>query len=259
MTLFPEYAVELGQAGDRLATRRVVRRRRARIVAIAVTTLIVLAATAIAATHWRPQLGDALRGHPSASASQPPAEQLELFGVLRRDATDADHSRDVRYALSLFTPKGITGIRTDYVRLLGTDDRNLGVVLVPAQHAGDKRDALCLWLRDSADGGGWSCYTTDEILSGHGYVGMGDSKAGEPTPKNGKMTVSGLVPDNVTTVKYNGAEVAVKGNFFTIRVPTPSRETGPPIFEWVDSDGKPVKQEPGSSPAAVRSRPRSGS
>jgi hypothetical protein len=239
---------------------------------VVVGLLALGAVTAAATTLWNPQLGDDRRGHPVAADSSPPADQLERLAVLRRDATAEDHGEEVRFALSRFSPE-VGAIRTDFVRLLGTYDGGLGVVLVPAVSAKKKRDKLCLSMRDAEDGTGIGCYTTSDVLAGHALIGLIDAppldpeaqanlqtpanvrKALETAPKlhrlpksvlpGGPMTVIGLVPDGVARVRWNSAEVIVKNNFFTLTGPESGtrRSDGAPALEWFDSDGKPVAQQ----------------
>jgi hypothetical protein len=178
---------QLAAAAERRAVQRASAHRRGRVAAFAVTGALGLGgAAAVAQTIWAPQLGDDRRGHPTASASSPPADQLAVLGVLRRPATVADHGAQSTYALRLMNPS-LVGIRTAYVRLLGTQSDGLGFVLVPVASygspdgTGSKPDALCLFSRDT-DGGGLGCFTTSELLAGAAVMEMYEPAPASPAP-----------------------------------------------------------------------------
>jgi hypothetical protein len=162
MTVLPALSRELAQAGDRIARRSVTRRRQARIGSLLAVSALSVGGVAAAATGlWNPQLGDAHRGQPTASASQPPADQLADFAVLRRAASSADEGAQSQYALKLLDPS-FHGVRTAYVRLVGTETGGGGYVLIPVESytppdGTSATDALCLFARDPLDGGGLSC------------------------------------------------------------------------------------------------------
>src|SRR5688500_10995749 len=102
---------DLAAAAERLGRPR---RLRAPL-AIAFGVLALGGAGAAAPDFWQPQLGDDRRGHPTASSSDVPAEQLERFGVLRREPTAGDRGQPVRSALTYLAPD-FDGIRTEGVR-----------------------------------------------------------------------------------------------------------------------------------------------
>jgi len=162
--LFPELSDDLGEAAERRA-----RPRRIRILPMFGGTLAVVAVAgaATAATGvWRPQIGDERRGTPSISASAVPADQLEIFGVLRRPAGPEDRNAEVRQVLKLIG-RGVRGVRTDAVRFLAPASGTSGAqILVPAQRAHGIDDALCLYVVDPADGAGSSCFTTEMVSAG---------------------------------------------------------------------------------------------
>jgi len=225
MTILPEMKDELAAAAGRLSRRRASRRHTARIAAIATGGVLALGGVAIGAQAvgiWHPS-SDELGGRRlSLSTTAPPREQLELLGVLRRPQTEADRDEHVLRALRR-SPRGLTGIRTDAVRLLhvkrsGTSSART-IVLVPAarlQYPAMRlpgresvrhpalQDVLCFYTEDTA---GWSgpCTTTAAILQGS-LSGLG-------------RDVFGLVPDGVATVRIyrryerRPIDVPITGNF----------------------------------------------
>jgi len=201
MTILPEMKDELAAAAGRLSRRRASRRHTARIAAIATGGVLALGGVAIGAQAvgiWHPS-SEELRGrHLSLSTTAPPRAQLDLLGVLRRPQTAADRDEHVLRALRR-SPRGLTGIRTDAVRLLHVKHARTStatsIVLVPAaslRYPGQspwpaQRDVLCFYTEEAA---GWSgpCTTTAGILRGGFAGGLG-------------RDVFGLVPDGVATVR----------------------------------------------------------
>jgi hypothetical protein len=275
MTLLPDLSHDLVAVAQRKARHHVAVRRRVRVAGLTLGGALALGGVvATAATIWTPQLGDDHRGHPVASASAPPVEQLARLGVLRRAATDADHGAESAYALRLMDPD-LQGIRTGYVRLLGTQQDGKGYVLVPVASYGSRDhtgaatpDALCLFSRD-VDGGGLSCFTTRQVLEGRAEAAMGPPTGVEPvgpvvTTPNGSrfrrtrstvtaagMRFFGLVPDGVAAVRLandQGAALAtVHDNFFQAPIPTDAAHAGEPLkpgdlptYEWLDAAGNVV-------------------
>ncbi|MDP2711646.1 MAG: hypothetical protein Q8O56_10550 [Solirubrobacteraceae bacterium] len=274
MTVLDPFVQHLADAAERLAAQpaamgargriraRLSAIRRGRLATFAAAATLLAGGAAAATELWRPQLGDERRGNPTASASSPVAEQLARFGVLRRDANPADRSEQVRYALSMFGPRNVQGIRTEHVRLVGTHGARLGDVLVPAARADGKRDVLCLFSRDPKDGGGVICSTTAEILAGRAILmtvapppanakqrvvpvpqpadagrakdlgRAGGTAILTPAP-SGPATLLGFVPDGVSQVRQSGATAAVRNNYFRLRLP---REAEPAV-QWLDADG----------------------
>lgn len=259
MTLLNDLSSDLSEAAGRRARRRA-RRRRLRLSGITVAGVLAVGGVATAATGvWSPQLGDEHRGHPAASASSVPPEQLKHFAVLRRPANEADRGAQSRYALKFLDPK-FHGVRTDAVRLLDpgkAGDRVSGAqVLVPVQRRDGIDDALCLFSTDPTDGGGISCWSTKQILDGQATMGM--ALPDEPAPGSAeaqdraralraatrrakargergvqmpwRMTireavVAGIVPDGVARVVWRHGEktqtVPVENNLFTVRIDHP--------------------------------------
>ncbi|MEV4422244.1 hypothetical protein AB0L40_20045 [Patulibacter sp. NPDC049589] len=173
--LFPRFAGELAEAAEARARPR--RRLHLPIVGASVVVVVAAGGIATAATGvWSPQLGDARRGSPTASATGVPDEQLARLAVLRRPATAGDHGAEVRRALTFISPQGIRGIRTDAVRLLApapAGARTAGAeVLIPAQRANGISDALCLFTVDPTEGGGVGCYSTRQVLEGQAVGSM---------------------------------------------------------------------------------------
>lgn len=190
------------------------RRRRARRRAGWCAALVVLVTPpALAATGvWRPTLGDGKRPAPSVSAVAPPADQLAMLAVLRREQTDADRGIATRYALRFVDSPGITGVRTDSIRLLAQSPQDRGVVLVPVERyelklPGDLPakarkqvertidDALCLYQLDAVDGAGVACFSSADVKEGRAWMMLGHRALW-------------IVPDGVTRVRteYSGHE-----------------------------------------------------
>ena len=119
-------------------------------IAIGVALLTVGGAGAAASSLWLSPAGNPLYGfNPGLTESSPPAAQLAALAVLRRAQTPADRGPGVQAALTdvnNFT----TGIRSNYVRVLGTTSGG-PVVLVPVQTrnaaAGQPaiQNALCVY------------------------------------------------------------------------------------------------------------------
>ncbi|MEO8969349.1 MAG: hypothetical protein ABI427_17660 [Solirubrobacteraceae bacterium] len=272
MTVLPTLSGELTLAADRLARRSAARRHQARAGSALAVGALGLAGVAAGATGlWNPQLGDARRGQPTSSASQPPAEQLARFGVLRRASTDADRGAETQYALKLLDPS-FHGVRSAYVRLVGTEANGGGYVLIPVQsytpagvNAPASTDALCLFARDPVDGGGGSCSTTQQILQGRavdimptpapGPVGSLRHRADGSSyfQPNGRIRMIvgavtiGLVPDGVAQVRltnsYGTVTADVHDNFYDTALPNgaagsaPHPVGGPLTTQWLASDG----------------------
>jgi hypothetical protein len=250
--------------------RRPRRRLRAGLLAFGA---IAVTGTALAATGaWSPQVGDDHRGHPTISASSVPGDQLAHFGVLRRPATDADHGEKVRYALRYLDARSFAGVRTDAVRLISTQDN--GYVLIPTEEAtlggqaaaagAPPDNSLCVFAIDSSDGGGLSCWTTEQILAGKavlystkmapltpgeraavqkaGKEAHGKAFTAPVRPRTtGEVTLAGLVPDGVATVEAGAARVRVPvaDNFFVAHV-TEGGVGSAPFVRWLNADGKDI-------------------
>jgi hypothetical protein len=228
---------DLAAAAERLARPR---RLRAPL-AIAFVVLAAGGAGAAATDFWQPQLGDHRRGHPTASASDGPREQLERFAVLRRPANEADRGPQVREALT-YLGRQHEGIRTNSVRVVGEGQQGRPVILVPAVSAHGKPDALCLYAVD-VEGSGGSCWTTQEILDRTAILMMGPPPPENPVPCDPRepgscrppmspMTLMGLVPDGVRAVSVFGSPpVEVRDNFFRATV---DELTADRTVEWVE-------------------------
>lgn len=286
MSVLPELSRELSEIAERRATARRRSRRRLRMSGFTVVGVLAVGGAATATTSiWSPQVGDERRGHPTLSASAVPEAQAEHFGVLRREATAADHGKQVRYALR-FLDRKFRGIRTDSVRLLhvGTPGSpvDAGQILVPTVRKDGIRDPLCLFSIDPADGGGLSCWSTEQILAGEATNGMlhedqpkrgsAEAKAqrrailratraakrrGETSvvmppsarPKTGEGRVNGLVPDGVARVVWRrGHEtqtIVVRDNYYGVS--STVRVNGPrpeATIDWLDADGKLLRSGP---------------
>lgn len=225
----------------RARRRLAVTPRRLNLSALAATMgVLAVGATATAAVGlWDPPLGENQPTQATAGSSEVPAEQLDRFGVLRRDATAEDRDAATRNALRYLSDK-YQGVRTDRIRAPAA-----GLVLVPVEEAvatGD-RDALCLFATDNA-GGGVGCWSTQDVLAGRAVLIALPEQTAAPTsttaaslrPTAEGGTVTGLVPDGVTTVELNGRRAAVTDNAFTL--PLTNAPTSAII--WRDQTGSEV-------------------
>jgi hypothetical protein len=175
------------------------------------------AAAALAATHpWSPAVGTNKfhESAPTQSRTAPPASELSLLGVLRRQQSPADRGRASEEALRYISPRGNQGVRLEYVRSLDGG----AATLVPVQRADENReaatvgDALCVFYADPAgDGGARSCWSAEDVRAGRARGELGTH-------------VYGLVPDGVATVELSfedGSVVRapVGDNFFDAKTP----------------------------------------
>ena len=184
--------------------------------------LTAFAGTAFAAVAiWTPLLGNQQYGYnPGASTTAPPEEQVDALAVLRRPQTDADRGALSQAALTYINDY-TTGVRTAYVRLLGTVGGE-AFVLVPVEerHATATTsgvptestplaNALCVYATDPDVGhAGVRCWALADVLAGHAAATF----AGE---------FFGLAPDGATTASVSsvgGATISapVSNNFFAL-------------------------------------------
>jgi hypothetical protein len=247
--LLDSLSADLAAAGDRLARRAARRRRRVRIFAITIALLGLLSTAAATATlFWQPQLGNDSQGHPTASTSDVPADQLALLSVLRRPQTDADRGAAGRYAAS-WLGRQFRGVRTDSIRVLTN-----GAVLFSAEHSPSGDNALCLFLADT-EGGVISCSTTDQLKRGGTALltmpppdikfrtknGKLVLRNGRPIPVPGSPTsprparVVGIVPDGVAAVRFGETTVPVHDNAYDAHLPPGVTAHS----KLLDSDGNP--------------------
>lgn len=247
---------ELVAAGERLTpgTPAAARARRwgrtPRVLALGFAGLAV-SATALAATApWHPLFGDPSdprAPQPRITAEGPPQDQQAVLGVLRRPQSDQDRGLATRQALRFFGPS-TQDVRTAYIRILRSGAGSLTAVLVPARiwdpGAFEKRDVVCLFVRDPAgDGGGKACFTTTEIRDGlaGGSIGAMDF---------------GLVPDGVASVAFHYGSTTstaeVHDNFYEHAAPAHAVEDGGTISQqpgsttWLDARGRPTPDQPRS-------------
>jgi hypothetical protein len=188
--------------------------------------LTAFAGTAFAAVAiWTPLLGNPQYGYnPGASATAPPADQLDALAVLRRPQTDADRGALSQAALTYINDY-TSGVRTAYVRLLATvgDD---AFVLVPVQQrdataatggvpseSTPLANALCVYATDLNIGHvGVRCWALADVRAGRAVATF----AGE---------FFGLAPDGARTAivgSVAGASLAapVSDNFFALALPS---------------------------------------
>ncbi|HET6547747.1 MAG TPA: hypothetical protein VFG79_04775 [Solirubrobacter sp.] len=212
------------------------------------------ATSAAGVAPWMPNLGADQSRHFAIAKSAPPAEQLEVLGVLRRPQVSADRGEQATYALRFF---GGT-VRTDYVRVLSEPDDTQGAaVLVPVteyrprERAGvDReashplaRDGLCLFVRDAVDGGAQGCYSLADVTAGRIRGALGDGRT---------ATVFGVVPDGVASVRLRHPDgrstiVPVRDNFYLYKAGDGLRFEA---LEWLDASGSALKSQEGMNISA---------
>lgn len=254
-----EYGEQLRAAGwRRLHARhlsRVARVRPARKVAVALVVLCVAAPAVTATVIWHPVLGDGRAPAPTSSNAPAAESQRAVLSVLRRAQQPSDRGAQTRYALK-FLGASVAGVRTGEIRLLHVEPDGRGIVLIPVGRYGlapagappvvserlrDRAgsNGLCLFAADQDHGhlagGGFGCYSTQQLLSGQAIAGLGDR-------------VYGLAPDGVEKIDValeNGRILAtanVEQNFFIY-----DGSLGRGNLRWLDERGKIVKTIPGAS------------
>jgi hypothetical protein len=243
-------AVQAGFVGAsrRLSARK--RRTRRRRGACAAAIVVLIGAPALAATGvWRPKLGSDRLPGATITGQAPPAEQLKLLGVLRREQTDRDRSASTRDALR-FVGRSFEGVRTNSIRLLAQTPQDRGVILIPVARyhlvqeklpadapkrlrdlMKPKRDGLCVYALDRIDGAGVACYSTQDVEQGHARGSLGHRAAW-------------LVPDGVATLKTEwdkgrSATAAVHNNLALYTEPHGRFEWL--RTTWLAADGRVVK------------------
>ncbi len=243
-------AVQAGFVGAsrRLSARK--RRTRRRRGACAAAIVVLIGAPALAATGvWRPKLGDDRIEGATITGQAPPAEQMKLLGVLRREQTDRDRSATTRDALK-YVGRGFAGVRTNSIRLLAQTPQDRGIILIPVARyqlveqklpadtpkrvrdlMSPKRDGLCVYELDSIDGAGAACYSTQDVEQGRAWGSLGRRAAW-------------LVPDGVATLKseYDGGRsvtAPVHDNLALYTVPRGRSEWV--RTTWLAADGRVVK------------------
>ena len=186
-------------------------------IAVGIALLTVGGAGAAASSLWLSPAGNPLYGfNPGLTESAPPAAQLAALAVLRRAQTASDRGPGVAAALTdvnNFT----TGIRSNYVRVLGTTSAG-PVVLVPVQTRNAAaaqpaiQDALCVYYPQNGPGlsNHIGCWSTQQMLAGQAFAGLASHEFG-------------IVPDGVSSVNVSlgswSESVAVTSNFVDASLP----------------------------------------
>ena len=211
--------------GDRWRAPARLRQRRwpwlTRPVAVGLA-LTAFAGTAFAAVAiWTPLLGNQQYGYnPGAAATAPPEDQLDALAVLRRPQTDADRGALSQAALTYINDY-TTGVRTAYVRLLGTVGGE-AFVLVPVEKrlatnatgaaptvSAPLRDALCLYVSSTSPRfTSVECWSLAEVVGGLAWAVF-----------DGQFF--GLAPDGATAANLAAAAgppltAPVGDNFFAL-------------------------------------------
>lgn len=253
-----EFELQLVKASERLTAaepgepqrRRVLSRRALPYAAVG----FLCASTAVAATQpWSPLFGDPTHPQvaPAPTTSSPPQSQLDALGVLRRPATETDRDTAVTASLRFLGP-ATTGIRTAYIRRVGTTAAGAPAILIPAEHweRGPRppiTNPVCLVLPDpSVSAAAKNCSSTTAINRGEASGSYGSA-------------IYGLVPDGVAQVvatfaptTSSASKVADDGrisasvvdNFFTIGVTAVQTDADgaiparPEQLKGLDADGK---------------------
>lgn len=189
-------------------------RWRTRRAAVVLGVGALCAGTAVAATApWSPLLGEPAQPakyRPTPSASTPPQSQMRLLSVLRRPAGPADRDEAVRSSLRFLGPSSV-GVRTAYIRRVGTTPDGSPAILVPVEswHRADGvtiDDAVCLVIPDpKVSAAAKSCWSSREISAGTATASYG-------------LDAYGLVPDGVSRIVDGDTTIAaVADNFYAYR------------------------------------------
>lgn len=217
--------------------------------------VIVIGAPAVAATIiWHPTLGDGKTPAPSASVSPTPAAQREALSVLRRAQTP--HDRQSAATALKYLRSNVRGVRVADIRAVSNPNIPGGVVLVPverydidsanlpagAAHRAPKADGLCLFVEDRQGGqeagGGWSCFSTAQVLAGEAGGGIGSTRYGVLPDGVAKLAITYTQGDAITA--------PVDDNVFAYLPPRdktpPDRSTQPvETRRWIAGDGAVLK------------------
>jgi hypothetical protein len=245
------YGAQLTEAERTLLTpsmpRPRPRWRTRKVLAIALTSVVV-AVPALAITKpWEPILGHPEHNNAPVGISpgNAPPEQLAVLGVLRR-AQDAKDRDPVARALLRNMSEEQHGVRTSTVRLLESADGHTAILasvekaVEPESGEVEGRNILCLVVV----GGGTCGSTRDLLVQDRSHLGL-ISLAGDH--------VYGLVPDGVARVvlRYPDGQTLrgeVRENFYWIDgAPSTERSIhgAPPLslpqtprsIEWINTEG----------------------
>jgi hypothetical protein len=206
----------------RLRSRRWPRLTRPVAVGLALTAFAGTAFAAVAI--WTPLLGNPQYGYnPGAASTAPPQAQLDALAVLRRPQTDADRGALSQAALTYINDY-TTGVRTAYVRLLGTVGDN-AFVLVPVEardhtdatggapiDSAPLKNALCVYASNLATAHtGVRCWSLADVLAGHAAATF-----------DGEFF--GLAPDGATAATLSSiggasSSAPISNNFFALALP----------------------------------------
>jgi hypothetical protein len=147
-----------------------------------------------------------------------------------------------------FLGRTVAAVRTTEIRLLHVEPDGRGIVLIPVGRYGldpegaspiarpSGADGLCVFAEDrdhgQPAGGGFGCYSTEQLLHGQLIAGLG-------------QRVYGLVPDGVDKLQITTGDttqtVDVNQNFFIY-----SGMLGAADIRWLDTDGGVLRTIPGA-------------
>jgi hypothetical protein len=258
--LLPEVHDSLASAIGRTVAPavRAPRDRRPRLNGSRRTALLMAAGVlatgaALAATApWSPIVGNDQQGHPTTSVAPLPADELAALGVLRRPQTDPDRSPEIAAMLKVLNPNVDNGVHPDDIRLLQSQPAGFSV-LVPIDrdvtnapgYGGPPQvdnNVLCLFVASPPTSRG----ATDATATVYGQKcgTVADLKAGRILmggQYGGRLTLTGLVPDGVTTIQLplrNGTTITapVTNNSFHINTDAPDGSYEDAPIRWLRSD-----------------------
>lgn len=225
------------------------RRRPSRVVAALAVGAVLAAGSAVAATlhPWSPSLGDPKYpdSKPAVSVNPPPPDQLATLGVLRRPAgaEDRDDATQASLRWMGYTDGvGTQGVRTEFIRRVGTTEDGQAITLVPAasytREFGEPAlaDPVCLIATDVGDtGAATGCWTTADVEAGRAALSLGAHEYGIVPDGVARVTMSFVAgPDGTATVT---------DNVYDLRAPSDPRDPAPigakaVRVTWQAADGR---------------------
>lgn len=250
MTIFPQLEQQLIAASAHSAPAPAVERdswlQRARnrfgLPLLAAGALATAGTALAAATLWQPIFGQD-GDHPDLISGQP--QQAGALAVLRRPASDADHTPDVQATLHLLSGKILHGLYPDTVRKVGQTDDHAIIVFALQRFADDNssphpytvNDAICIGMPIA----GYQGFGITEPCWHPDQINAGDASSLAFGPRSAHRF--GLVPDGVarvTLTAHDGTAATqdITDNFYDFINPPDRNGT----ITWQAADGTTIPQ-----------------